>query len=81
MIKYILSCVLFLIPVTILADAPDGELTLSADPAVQVLIDELGLRESTIASRDLEGWSPPKKIVVMPFRADSLADLQTVARR
>ncbi len=79
MIKYILSCVLFLIPVTILADAPDGELTLSADPAVQVLIDELGLRESTIASRDLEGWSPPKKIVVMPFRADSLADLQMVA--
>ncbi len=79
MIKYILSCVLFLIPVTILADAPDGELTLSADPAVQVLIDELGLRESPIASRDLEGWSPPKKIVVMPFRADSLADLQMVA--
>ena len=79
MIKYILSCVLFFIPVTILADAPDGELTSSADPAVQVLINELGLRESTIASRDLEGWSPPKKIVVRSFRADSLADLQMVA--
>ncbi len=64
MIKHVLSCVLLFIPVTILADAPDGVLTSSVDPAVQVLINKLGLRESTIASRDLEGWSPPKKIVV-----------------
>ena len=79
MIKYILSYALFFVPVAILADSPDRELAASADPAVEVMISELGLRESAIASRDLEGWSPPKKVVVRPFRADSLADLQSVA--
>ena len=79
MIKYILSYALFFVPVAILADSADRELAASADPAVEVMISELGLRESAIACRDLEGWSPPKKVVVRQFRADSLADLQSVA--
>jgi len=79
MIKYILSCILFLIPAAVLAGSDVANTTPAADPAVLALIDEIGLWESEVASRDLEGWSPPKKIVVRPFRADSLEDLQKVA--
>lgn len=79
MIKNLLSFILFFVPLFALADSGVVDSVPAADPAVQVLIGEIGLRESTIASRELEGWSPPRKIVVMPFWDDSLADLQMVA--
>jgi phosphoglycerate dehydrogenase-like enzyme len=43
------------------------------------LISEIGLRESATASRDLPGWSPPKKIVVRGFQSEQMAELQAVA--
>lgn len=79
MIKNLLSFILFFVPLFALADSGVVDSVPAADPAVQVLIGEIGLRESTIASRELEGWSPPRKIVVMPFWDDSVADLQMVA--
>ena len=50
-----------------------------ADPAVQALINELGLRESPTASRDLPGWNPPKKIVVRQGRSGALEEYQAIA--
>ncbi len=41
------------------ATAPAG-----ADVAIDSLIEEAGLREGPVASRDLEGWKPPQKLVV-----------------
>lgn len=35
---------------------------------ITTLIDELGLRESAIASRDMPGWSRPSKITYVVFR-------------
>lgn len=61
------------------ADSLAGDSIPSADPAVQSLIDRIGLRESKVASRDLEGWSPPRKIVVRRLPVGSLEDLQSVA--
>jgi phosphoglycerate dehydrogenase-like enzyme len=35
-----------------------------ADVSIDSLIEEAGLREGAVASRDLEGWKPPQKLVV-----------------
>ncbi len=35
-----------------------------AEVSVERLIDEAGLREGPVASRDLEGWRPPQKLVI-----------------
>ena len=51
----------------------------SAQVAVQDLISELGLREATTASRDLPGWSPPKKIVVRQGRPGVMEEYQALA--
>ncbi len=41
-------------------------LVVAAQPELtSQLIEELGIRESTKASRDMQGWQPPKKIAVM----------------
>jgi len=53
--------------------------TSAPDPAVTALIDELGLRESGIASRDLPGWSPPKKIVVRKLWPNQLEAFRAIA--
>lgn len=37
----------------------------SAEVDIDELIAEAGLREGTVASRDLERWRPPKKIVIL----------------
>jgi phosphoglycerate dehydrogenase-like enzyme len=79
MFKFIVTFVVMLASVTVLADSADQIAAPAADPAVQVLISELGLRESQSAVRDLPGWSPPKKIVVWPINADWLPGLQDVA--
>lgn len=79
MIKKILSIVLAIIPAFALADSSSQDPTPVADPAVQALISELGLRESDVASRDLEGWTPPGKIVVWQLPVGSQEDLQSAA--
>ena len=79
MFKFIMTLVVISASVTVLADSADQNGAPAADPAVQVLISELGLRESQSAVRDLPGWSPPEKIVVWPINADWLPGLQDVA--
>ena len=79
MFRFIVSFVLVFVPVFVLADTTDQVTAPVADAAVQVLINELGLRESTTASRDLPGWSPPKKIVVRQGRPGALEEYQALA--
>lgn len=77
--KNILLCLLMFMPAFVLADTPQAATTPLPDPAVQIMIKELGLRESATASRDLPGWSPPKKVVIWPFEDGGLAQWQAVA--
>jgi len=79
MFKFILSYVLLFVPALVIADTLDQIIVPAPDPAVQVLINELGLQESEIASRDLPGWSPPKKIVVRQGRPGALEEYQALA--
>ena len=60
MFRFIVSFVFGLAPVFVLADNTDQVTVPVADPVVEVLIEQLGLRESATASRDLPGWSPPQ---------------------
>ncbi|HEY5775949.1 MAG TPA: D-2-hydroxyacid dehydrogenase [Xanthomonadales bacterium] len=79
MTKFLLFCILFFIPAFVLADTVGQTGVTAADPAVQVLIDELGLREAKVASRDLPGWRPPKKVVVRQGSPGQLAEYQALA--
>lgn len=47
--------------------------------AVQSLVDGLGLEESGIPVRDLDGWTVPKKVVVHVDKPERLPGLQAVA--
>jgi len=49
------------------------------DPKATALINELGLKESAIASRDLPGWKVPKRIVVTRSNPALLELLQAAA--
>lgn len=46
-----------------------------ADVSIDRLIEDAGLRENSIASRDLEGWRPPQKLIVRD-EGDLVAALQ-----
>ncbi|MFC1688317.1 D-2-hydroxyacid dehydrogenase [Pseudomonadota bacterium] len=47
--------------------------------AVQDLVDDLGIRESSVASRDLEGWTSPRKVLLRVDKPERLAGFQAVA--
>lgn len=47
--------------------------------AVQDLVDGLGIRESSVASRDLEGWTSPRKVLLRVDKPERLAGFQAVA--
>lgn len=49
------------------------------EDAVTTMIRELGLRSSSIPSRDMPGWSKPKKILVAGATPGMIADLTVVA--
>jgi len=74
MSRFILSCVLLLAPF-----AASASTTLPDPAAVQTLIDQIGLRESPVATRDLPGWSPPKKIVVRKLWPGQLDEFRAIA--
>ncbi len=57
--KIILTFLLTLIALSLRLEAQDS--------AVTALIDDLGLRESSMASRDMPGWSRPAKISVLTY--------------
>ena len=79
MFKFVLLLALIFTGFPALADEanPGGDTPERA--VVERLIDEIGLRESAVAARDLPGWSPPKKVVVWPVNADWLPGLKSVA--
>lgn len=79
MIKFALFFVLLFAPLSGLTDNSDQVGTSSVDPAVSILIEELGLRESADAVRDMPGWSAPKKIVVREGRPGTLEAYQSLA--
>ena len=79
MFKFLLSCLLVLVPAFVLAHDSNPVISPAADPAVGIVIDELGLKESPVASRDLPGWSPPKKIVVRQGRPGALEEYRALA--
>lgn len=47
--------------------------------AAQLMIEELGLRESDIASSELPGWNKPEKVIIRSDSPGRLAAFQTVA--
>ena len=63
----------------LLGDPLDDEKELLRAEAMQSLIEDLGIRESAIAARDLEGWAPPKKVLLRVDTEERLAGFQAVA--
>ena len=63
----------------LLGDSLDNEKELLRAKAMQYLIEDLGIRESAIASRDLEGWAPPKKVLLRVDTEERLAGFRAVA--
>jgi len=51
----------------------------SPDPQATALIQELGLKQSDVAARDLPGWSVPKRVVLGSRNPQLLQQLQVVA--
>lgn len=73
------SLLLLLLPFSLPADTLADEKELLRESAVQSIIEELGIRESAIPSRELEGWSKPEKVLIRLPDADRLAAMQAVA--
>lgn len=70
---------LVVLPATLLADSLADEKELLRVSAVDSMIEELGIRESTVPSRELEGWSVPQKVLVWLDKPERLSALQAVA--
>jgi phosphoglycerate dehydrogenase-like enzyme len=79
MFKSILALLLLLPAMAVVADSPPVDQTTQSTAAIQTMIDQLGLRESPVPSRELPGWSKPEKVVVRVDSPDRLAGLQAVA--
>jgi D-2-hydroxyacid dehydrogenase (NADP+) len=63
----------------VFADLQDIAQAQQTESAAQSMISELGLRESSVASRDLPGWKRPAKVVAWADSPDRLAGFQAVA--
>ena len=70
---------LVVLPATLPADSLADEKELLRVSAVDSMIEELGIRESTLPSRELEGWSVPQKVLVRLDKPERLSALQAVA--
>ena len=79
MLRNILICILISSPVFAQARSVQTDTSPTPNPAVQILIDELGLRESATAARDLPGWSPPKKVVIRNIESAGKEACEAVA--
>jgi phosphoglycerate dehydrogenase-like enzyme len=79
MLKCLLVGILVLLPVWGLADTTGEGSSTSEETATEQLIREMGLRESSVASRNLPGWEPPQKILVRLLPQDQVSDYQAVA--
>ena len=79
MMKLILAGILFLVPVLGLTDTEGQAGSAKTETATEQMIRERGLRESSVASRDLPGWQPSNKILVSVLPWEKLSDYQAVA--
>jgi phosphoglycerate dehydrogenase-like enzyme len=79
MLKCLLAGILVLLPVMALADAVDEVGSISVETATEQMISEIGLRESSVAARDLPGWEPPQKVLIRLLPQDQLSDFQAMA--
>ena len=79
MFKSILALILLLTTTAVVADTPPADQASQTSSAVQTMIDQLGLRESPVPSREFPGWSKPAKVVVRVDSPDRLAGLRTAA--
>jgi phosphoglycerate dehydrogenase-like enzyme len=77
--KTLSAFVLFLASGLLAADSQPGDAAAQVSAAAQLMIDELGLRESKIASRDLPGWRRPDKVLARVDNPERLDGLQAVA--
>jgi phosphoglycerate dehydrogenase-like enzyme len=78
-LRAVVATLIWILPVTLLADSLADEKELLRAAAVRALIGELGLRESDTPASELPGWSTPKKVLVRLDRPERLAGLQAVA--
>jgi phosphoglycerate dehydrogenase-like enzyme len=79
MLKTIVAALIWILPVTLLADSLAEEKELLRAAAVQSLIEELGIRESGTPVSELPGWSRPQKVLVRVDRPERLPGLQAMA--
>lgn len=79
MIKRFLAATLFFCTSFALVGMPPAQAQQADQLALQTMIEDLGLQESAIASRDLPGWSAPKKVVAWVDSPERLAGLQEAA--
>ena len=64
MLKTLFAVLIWVLPVTLLADSLADEKELLRLAAVQTLIEELGIRVSDTPVSELPGWSRPQKVLV-----------------
>ncbi len=79
MLRTVVAALIWILPFTLWADSLADEKELLRAAAVQVMIEELGLRESDTPASGLPGWSQPQKVLVRLDRPERLAGLQAVA--
>lgn len=79
MLRAVVAALIWILPFTLWADSLADEKELLRAAAVQVMIEELGLRESDTPASGLPGWSQPQKVLVRLDRPERLAGLQAVA--
>jgi len=77
--KLIFAALIWILPLTLLADSLAEEKELLRLAAVQSLIEELGLRDSETPVSELPGWSKPQKVLVRVDRPERLPGLRAVA--
>ncbi len=77
--KAIFTAVIWIWPLTLLADSLADEKELLRAAAVQSMIEELGLREADAPISELPGWNKPQKVLARLFRPEQLAGLQAMA--
>jgi hypothetical protein len=78
-LRAVFAALIWILPFTLWAGSLADEKELLRAAAVQVLIREMGLRESDTPVSELPGWSRPEKVLVRLDRPQRLAGLQAAA--
>jgi phosphoglycerate dehydrogenase-like enzyme len=79
MIKFLSVLICFLAITNAYGSSQSDDPAVASSAAAQAMIEELGLRESDIASSELPGWSKPEKAIIRSDNPDRLVAFQAVA--